>query len=133
MSSGICETAAIRESKPGTNDTIRNLRSQISDLRSEAQTSPGQRSSKFLPLQILPDQIRIRSKVPAHLVDQGASGIVTVVFDLLNIVAQLSAASFQVFNQQRIAFDTGHDPRHDEITKKAPQSGDDGRIKPEHQ
>src|SRR5215831_4322233 len=95
------------------------LFSRRSDLEFETQARFGQRSRKFFTPQILPEQICKRREVASDLVDQRAGFVVTIISDLLNIGAQLSAASFQIFNQQRIAFDTRHNPRHDEITSEA--------------
>src|SRR6266850_703226 len=100
----------------------------------EEQAAPCQRCGQLLAPQVLPDQISPGEEMTTYLsFDQITSLLVTLAFDLGQIFPQFCSASFQVFDQQRIAFDSGHDARHNQVTKQTEQARHDHGIKPEHQ
>src|SRR6266849_4979491 len=100
----------------------------------EQQAAFCQRCGQLLAPQVLPDQISQREEMTTYLsLDQIASLLVTHTLDLCQIFAQSRSASFQVFDQQRIALDTGHDARHNQVTKQTEQARHDHGVKPEHQ
>src|SRR5438552_8237976 len=100
----------------------------------EPQATFRQRCGQLLALQVLPYQISQREEMTTYLsFDQITGLLVTHAFEFCQIFAQFRSASFQIFDQQRISLDTGHDARHHQITKQTEQAGDDHRVKPEHQ
>src|SRR6266404_1591778 len=66
-------------------------------------------------------------------VDQVPEPLITLADYGCKFFTQLGPPSFEIFNQQRVAFDAGHNSGHDQVTKHSEEAGDDYGVKPEHQ